>query len=293
MNKERTLREILRFFHTFKFYLSFCLYNKTDKKENAMKKEAFINVMKRYELKFKLSKEQLVFFQSEILKHMKVDQYGLTTISSLYFDTPNYSLINKSIEKPKFKEKIRLRAYGPATDTSPVFLEVKRKLDNIVYKRRIRTTEKEVNEFLKGDYEFEKEQISRELKAFKEEHPNLEPKYLIIVDRTAYYQEDSDLRITIDTNPKYRTTKLDLHSGFDGIPLLEEGGAILEIKVQYSVPVWLSEILAKGKIYKTSFSKVGAAHILTHKKPVWEKTEVYQMKGMAQTKGDLRYGFTI
>ena len=258
-----------------------------------MKKEAFINVMKRYELKFKLSKEQLAFFKSEISKYMKVDQYGLTTISSLYFDTPDCSLINKSIEKPKFKEKIRLRAYGPATETSPVFLEIKRKLDNIVYKRRIRTTEEEVNKFLSSDYEFEKEQISRELKAFKEEHPHLEPKYLIIVDRVAYYQEDSDLRITIDTNPKYRTTDLNLHTSTEGIPLIEDGGAILEIKVQYSVPTWLSKILAEGKIYKTSFSKVGTAHMLTHRKQSWEKTKAFQMNEIKQKKGELQYGFTI
>ena len=258
-----------------------------------MKKEAFINVMKRYELKFKLSKKQLAFFKEQISKYMKVDQYGLTTISSLYFDTPDYSLINKSIEKPKFKEKIRLRAYGATTETSPVFLEIKRKLDNIVYKRRIRTTEEEVNKFLSSDYEFEKEQISRELTAFKEEHLHLEPKYLIIVDRVAYYQEDSDLRITIDMNPKYRVTDLNLHTSTDGIPLLEDKGAILEIKVQYSVPTWLSKILAEGKIYKTSFSKVGTAHILSHRKPMLLKTEKYKMKEISKQKGELRYGFTI
>ena len=257
-----------------------------------MKKEAFVNVMKRYELKFKLSKDQLAFFTSEISKHMKVDQYGLTTIASLYYDTPDYFLINKSIEKPKFKEKIRLRSYGPASETSPVYLEIKRKLDNIVYKRRIRTTEEEVNKFLTSDYEFEKEQISRELKAFKEEHPHLSPKYLIIVDRVAYFQEGSDLRITIDTNPKYRTYDLNLHTSNEGIPLLEEGEAILEIKVQYSLPVWLSELLAKGKIYRTSFSKVGTAHILTHKKDARASKSIKPHE-ISQMKGDLQYGFTI
>lgn len=258
-----------------------------------MKKEAFINVMKRYELKFRLSKEQLAFFKSEISKYMKVDQYGLTTISSLYYDTPDCSLINKSIEKPKFKEKIRLRSYGPATETSPVYLEIKRKLDSIVYKRRIRTTEKEVSKFLAGDYEFDKEQISRELNAFKEEHPKLEPKYLIIVDRVAYYQEDSDLRITLDTNPKYRNYDLNLHSSNDGIPLVEEGGAILEIKVQYSVPLWLSDILARGKIYKTSFSKVGTAHVLSHKKGMISQKFAENPGEIKQMKGKLQYGFTI
>lgn len=258
-----------------------------------MSKETFINVMKRYELKFVLSKEQLKFFESEITNYMKVDQYGLTTVASLYYDTPRCFLINKSIEKPKFKEKIRLRSYGTASLTSPVFLEIKRKLDGIVYKRRIRTTEEEVNKFLTSDYEFKKEQISRELKAFKETYKCLEPKYLIIVDRIAYYQDNSDVRITIDRNPRYRVNNLNLHTSMDGIPLVDDGGAILEIKVPRSIPCWLVEILTKGKIYQTSFSKVGVAHKLNFKNknsalsPLVENCEIENMKG------ELQYGFTI
>ena len=74
-----------------------------------MEKEKIISVMKRYELKYLLNSEQLQFFMERISYHMKVDKYGLTSIASIYFDTPDYRLINKSIEKPKYKEKLRLR----------------------------------------------------------------------------------------------------------------------------------------------------------------------------------------
>ena len=51
-----------------------------------MEKEKVITVMKRYELKYKHNKDQLEFFMEKVLKHMKVDKYGLTSIASLYYD---------------------------------------------------------------------------------------------------------------------------------------------------------------------------------------------------------------
>ena len=99
-----------------------------------------IVVMKRYEMKYIMSPEQTEYFKKSVEGHMKIDKFGLTSIASLYYDTPNYRLIRTSVEKPAFKEKIRLRSYGIATDTSPVFLELKRKAYGIVYKRRVQST---------------------------------------------------------------------------------------------------------------------------------------------------------
>lgn len=255
-----------------------------------MQKEKIIAVMKRYELKYHLSKEQLAYFMNEISKYMEVDKYGLTSIASLYYDTPDYRLINKSIEKPKYKEKIRLRSYGIAKATTPTFLEIKRKCEGIVYKRRISLLEDEANSLIKTKEAGNNEQISRELEAFMEQHLNLEPKYLIIYDRLAYFQKDSDLRITIDQNPRYRTTDLNLHTSMEGTSLISEGEAILEVKVQHSVPLWLVEILTKGKIYQTSFSKVGTAHKLEMTKAHQKLEFVNQLE---INKGERRYGFTI
>ena len=227
-----------------------------------MNKEKIISVMKRYELKYYLSKDQLAFFNSKIKEHMKVDKYGLTTIASLYYDTPDFRLINKSIEKPNFKEKLRVRSYGLAKKDSKTFLEIKRKCDEIVYKRRIALLEKDANELITNKETKNKDQISRELEAFSENFEKLEPKYLIIYDRVAYYQDNSDIRLTVDMNPRYRTSELNLHTSMEGKALTDIDGAILEVKVQHSVPLWLVKILSEGKIYKTGFSKVGAAHKL-------------------------------
>lgn len=254
-----------------------------------MKKE-IISVMKRYELKYVLTKEQVDVFKKEVLKHMNIDKYGLTTISSIYYDTPNYSLINKSIEKPLFKEKIRLRSYGLAKSDSRVFLEIKRKNEKIVYKRRIATYEDKANKFFKENEDFDNDQISRELMAFKEKYGVLEPKYLIIYDRIAYYQDNTDLRITLDMNPRYRVDDLNLHTSLDGTPLLNEGEAILEIKVQHSIPLWLSDILTKEKIYQSSFSKVGNAHKREMSKKL---TNMLLKTNPVNMKGEYIYGLAI
>ena len=229
--------------------------------------EELVIVMKRYELKYIITKEQELFFRRRIEGRMLPDKYGLTSIASLYYDTPDYRLINASIEQPPFKEKMRLRSYGLATDDSPVFLELKRKAYGIVYKRRVQTTVPLAEKMFSGDADIcAGGQISREISYFRDYYGNLAPACLIIYDRTAFYEPGGDLRLTIDGNPRYRTDRLDLRVSMDGISLLPEGCSILEIKVQDAMPLWLTAILDEGKIYKASYSKYGEAYKAQMKK---------------------------
>ena len=220
-----------------------------------------IVVMKRYELKYLLDAEKTVYLRQRLEGHMQVDAFGLTSIASLYYDTPDYRLIRTSLEKPDFKEKIRLRSYGMATDDSPVFLELKRKAYGIVYKRRVQSTIPLVQKFFDEDGDIcAGGQINKEIKTFRDYYRPLAPACLIIYDRTAYFEPDGDLRLTIDSNPRYRTEDLTLKKSMEGISLLPDGWTILEIKVQEAMPLWLAEILSTGHIYKGSFSKYGEAY---------------------------------
>jgi len=220
-----------------------------------------IVTMKRYELKYILSAEQVEALRRGLEGHMEVDAYGLTSIASLYYDTPDYRLIRYSIEKPEFKEKIRLRSYGLAKPDSTVFLELKRKAYGIVYKRRVPTTQSAVKRFFNYEGDICADgQIAREISYFRGFYKKLVPACLIIYDRTAYFEPGGDLRLTIDYNPRYRVERLDLSSGMDGVSLLPEGAAILEVKVQQAIPLWLTSIFDGAKIYKGSFSKYGEAY---------------------------------
>ena len=220
-----------------------------------------IVVMKRYELKYILTAAQTEYFKEKIKEYMQVDRYGLCSIASLYYDTPDYRLIRASIEKPRFKEKIRLRSYGIADDSSPVYLELKRKAYGIVYKRRVQSTIPLVNHFFSGEGDIcEGGQINKEITYFRDYYGELVPSCLMIYDRMAYFQPNGDLRLTIDHDPRYRTDDLTLTSSMQGTSLLPEGMTILEVKVQQAIPLWLTEILSQGHIYKSSFSKYGAAY---------------------------------
>ena len=218
-----------------------------------------IAVMKRYELKYIITTEQEEFLKRRLKGHLYVDEFGKTSIASLYYDTPDYKFIRMSNEKPMFKEKLRLRSYGLATDDSPVFLELKRKAFGVVYKRRIKSTIPEIEDLFESG-EVEDGQINREIGYFCRQNPELVPACLIIYDRTAYYEPNGDLRLTIDNNPRFRMDDLDLRVSMEGEPLLPEGYSILEVKVQGAMPMWLSKILDEGRIYKSSFSKYGEAY---------------------------------
>ncbi len=140
-----------------------------------------ITVMKRVEMKYRLTRKQTDYLKVRLDGHMEVDEYGKTTIASLYYDTPTYRLIRTSTEKPLFKEKLRLRSYGPATEDSPVFLELKRKAEGVVYKRRLQTTIPEARRFMAGG-DLGGGQIGREIEAFRNHYGSLMPACVILYD---------------------------------------------------------------------------------------------------------------
>jgi len=216
-------------------------------------------VFKRFELKYKLSPEQYRTVLAEIKKRLSPDIFGETTIQSLYFDTPDFRLVRASIERPVFKEKLRLRCYGLNDSDKDVFLEMKRKYDSVVYKRRIALKESELPQLMSGGGD--QTQIGSELNYFIGLYPGLAPRMMILYDRTAFFDPESDLRVTFDRNVRYRSDMLDCSSSLEGEPLLEDGEVLLEIKCGTAYPLWLCKLLSENKIYKNSFSKYGAAYI--------------------------------
>ena len=221
-------------------------------------------VFKRHEIKYKINPTQYMVVLKEISKYLSVDEYGETTIQSLYYDTDTWLLIRNSIEKPFYKEKIRARSYGLATPDKKIFLELKKKCDNVVFKRRMSIQEKELAPFINMGIGASKGQIENEIRYFCQFYGRLKPAMLLLYDRTAYhdYKLGTDLRVTFDRNIRYRTQRLNLCSGLDGTLLLPNGDIMMEIKTSGAYPMWLVKLLNENGIYKTSFSKYGTAYQL-------------------------------
>lgn len=218
-------------------------------------------VFKRKEIKFLLSKEQYEEIRFNMEDYMKGDEFGKSNICNLYFDTPSFLLVRRSIEKPVYKEKLRLRSYGLAHIGDNAFIEIKKKYNDIVYKRRISM---EYENALKYLYQGEKvidTQISREIDYFLEHYKDLKPKVFLSYDREAFYEkENHDFRMTFDENILWRDYDLSLEKGSYGLPILQEGQVLLEVKTASAIPLWLTKILSEFHIFKTSFSKYGNAY---------------------------------
>ncbi len=192
------------------------------------------------------------------------DKFGESTVCSLYFDTDDYRLIRRSIEKPVYKEKLRLRSYSTPNADSKVFLELKKKYRGIVYKRRETLTYSDVQRYGRTGILPVDTQIMKEIDWTIHHYEGLKPKMFIAYDRTAFYcKTDSNLRITFDKNVRYRTNNLQLSKGSYGTQILDSHLCIMEIKVLNTMPLWLSDALCKLKIYPASFSKYGTAYAIT------------------------------
>lgn len=214
----------------------------------------------RTEIKYVINRKQHKLLIDFLKDYMVEDKHGKVTIQSLYFDTDKYLLIRRSIEKPKYKEKLRLRSYGLLKEGKTGFLEIKKKMDHVVYKRRISLTEEECKRWIATKQRESDTQIGREIEYLIDFYEDLKPKMLIIYDRDAYVDPNSDLRITFDTNARYRTEDLSLNSSLEGTKLVDDDVVIMEVKSSMALPMWLVRKLSQEKIYKSSFSKYGTAY---------------------------------
>ena len=220
------------------------------------------SIFKRYEIKYLLSKEQYEALRTQVDEYIQPDMFFKSTIYSLYYDTPDNLLIRRSLDKPEYKEKLRLRSYGRATSDGKVYIELKKKYDGIVYKRREGMDYRTARLYLDRGFGLSKtSQIISELDYFKKFYENLEPSILIMCDREAYVsKEDESLRLTFDQNILFRDENLNLDTEAYGERVIEEGSVLMELKVAGAMPMWLVKMLNILKIYPTSFSKYGMAY---------------------------------
>ena len=240
-------------------------------------------VFNRYEKKYLMPEDVYLVLRKRLASRMQVDQYGLHTICNIYYDTPDSLLIRRSIEKPVYKEKLRLRSYGIPTLDSTVFLEIKKKYNRVVNKRRIPLTLRQAYDYVERGLRPEQDsQILREIDFFLERYPLQRGTYLAY-DRIALYQKDDpDFRITFDQRIRYRRVDMGLEQGDSGKLLLPEGYYLMESKIMGATPLWFTRILSELDIYPVSFSKYGNSYksrydgfhpeeMMVHRMENWEE----------------------
>lgn len=216
-------------------------------------------VFERYELKYLLTAAQRDALLASLGERLVPDHFGHSTVCSVYYDTPDYYLIRRSLEKPAYKEKLRLRTYGVGAPSA--FVELKKKYQGVVYKRRIALPTAAAVAYLNRQAEAGGGQIGRELDYFLASHPRLGPRVALFYERDAFYgAEEANLRLTFDENIRWRAENLSLTTSSAGRLLLAEGQVLLEVKTAASLPLWVTHQLTQLGLYPTSFSKYGTAY---------------------------------
>lgn len=215
-------------------------------------------VFNRFEYKYILTEEQYKKINSYLKDFMVIDDYCKSNktyqINNFYVDTCDNNLIRTSLAKPKYKHKIRIRSYQDLTDKNElVFIEIKKKMNGLVNKRRSQIKLSEALEMVKtGEIPKIKDymnfQVLKELQYLLAQD-QYSVKTEITYDRVAYFNQfDEDLRVTFDFNIKASRSNQNL---------LENGNCLMEIKAHNSMPMWLVQYLTQKRIRSTSFSKYG------------------------------------
>jgi len=234
------------------------------------KKESTKMVFQRYEIKFLLDRRQREAVMRAMEPYMELDQYGHSTIRNIYYDTDNYRLVRTSLEKPVYKEKLRVRSYRQAAAEDEVFVELKKKFNSVVYKRRFSAVQRQAAAYLAGRGELPmRTQVTEEVDYFLRFYETLAPRVFLSYEREAYFtKEPSEFRVTFDENILWRETDLSLEKGVYGEAIISPGQALMEIKTPDSLPMWMVKVLSRENIRRTAFSKYGNAYqmIMTREK---------------------------
>lgn len=225
-----------------------------------------IEVFNRYETKYLMDTAAFHNIYERLLEYMEPDEHNKNddcyAISNLYYDTEHHSLIRASLSKPKYREKLRIRAYGTPSPDGKVYLELKKKVFGLVNKRRTALRLPEAYAFAATGQPPElqpymNKQVVRELEYFIGRYA-LQPMVYLAYDRIALFAKDNrDLRISFDTNIRSRRHDLRLENGSHGEQLMEPGQWLMEVKAEKTVPLWLAKLLSELGMFRTSFSKYG------------------------------------
>ncbi|MDR2197411.1 MAG: polyphosphate polymerase domain-containing protein [Coriobacteriales bacterium] len=221
------------------------------------------SIFKRCEKKYLVATRQRVALADIIARHMPPDSYGEYLVQNVYYDTDAWDVIRASIEKPIYKEKLRLRCYGVPNDGDRLFLELKKKYKGVVYKRRVDFPAAEVRNASVREIIAKRmdSQIARELGFYLKRNPVSE-KVWLAYRRSAFagIGDEAGLRITFDTDIRFRTDKWGFLGPDGGTFILPQETTLMEIKALDGMPLWMARALSDYGVFPTSFSKYGTCY---------------------------------
>ncbi len=217
-----------------------------------------LDTFKRVEDKYIMTKKQAARFMELCSSHLKEDTYFRYTVRSVYFDSERSDLVIRSLMKPDYKMKLRLRSYCDPQGDTPVFLETKKEFEDIIYKRRIGLSYDEAIAYLDYGIPHHVKNNTADEIDYLLNYYNLSEKVMIAYDRECYASKtEDDVRITFDSNVRYRIDGFSMVLDGSEKRLTDEDTVVMEVKAMDRYPLWLTKTLSAMKLYRGSFSKYG------------------------------------
>ncbi|MCW5878539.1 MAG: polyphosphate polymerase domain-containing protein [Anaerolineales bacterium] len=219
----------------------------------------------RFELKYLISLQQAEIFKKALRKYLAGDEHGSGRyrLSSLYYDSPDFRCYWEKVDGVRFRRKLRIRHYEteqPLTRQTPVFVEIKQRIDRVTQKRRLvlpyaqavaLCTQRQMPEHIAA----QDQEVLDEVYAFLWQY-NLRPTSIVRYQRQAFIGSDFDLglRVTFDTALNYQVHQLRLEDA-SSLPMISPDRVIMEIKVNERLSNWLSEMIAAHNLRTVRISK--------------------------------------
>ncbi|MBN79764.1 MAG: hypothetical protein CMJ70_06460 [Planctomycetaceae bacterium] len=230
----------------------------------------------RYELKFPVTLAQKLAFMSDISSGLVADPNGISAtyrVSSMYFDTDQLQAYWQKMDGEALRKKYRLRFYTAAIDDqqriTTAFMEIKHRINDLVFKERVKLTDEGANCILADARELthlDRHVVADALATGRTTIDTIRKAASVpgffAVNVISYLREawegaiDRRLRLTFDSSCQAYTpaTYLDvaLNSGSN---ILRHDEFIMEIKFDEAIPRWMRDLVSKHSIRLSRFSK--------------------------------------
>jgi VTC domain len=225
-----------------------------------------VRTFNRYELKYVVKVDKLANIRRSLEGRLEPDRFatnGKYVLTSLYYDSPDLVCFWAKVDGESRRRKVRIRVYEsrePLNLESPVYVEIKQRVNRTTQKRRLKATYGEALQLCSG-VRLDRDDVRDQRVAdevFDLAHRfDLRPTAITSYQREAWEGGwmDRGVRVTFDTDLRSRTSQLDLSSRTAGTTLMPPGLAIVEIKVNERVPGWLVRTVAMHDMRVETISK--------------------------------------
>jgi len=223
----------------------------------------------RFELKYLVSERTALLVRDFVRSYLEMDEFSVGRpnysypVHSLYLDSDDLKLYWRTINGDKNRFKLRLRYYS-VNEESPVFFEIKRRMNNCIMKQRGGVRLDALAPLLNGhlpepDHLLSKAPnhmvaVQRFCHLVGELHAK--PKVHIAYDREAYVSDNDEVRVTLDRNvcaePNLETS---IKTKMEAPARSFVGDVILELKFTNRYPDWFRDLVRTFHVMQCGAAK--------------------------------------